>query len=133
MDSPDIDALVEEIGDQLLDRLRQAGGDVAKTEIQATWNGPPQALELDLSEAGHSDLETRELALAAAERGLIRMLIDPEEAGTGARQPRDMAEALMALPSQPKPSSGLSADAMTGTRIIQEQIAPYLPNVRRRV
>lgn len=72
-------------------------------------------------------------AEAAANRGLVRMLIDPEEAGTGARHPRDMADALMALPGQARPSAGLSADALSGTRIIQEQIAPHLPNARRRV
>jgi len=70
MDSPDIDALVEEIGDQLLARLGKAGGGLSNVAVGATWNGSPQALELDLSEADHSDAETRELALAAAERGL---------------------------------------------------------------
>ncbi len=72
-------------------------------------------------------------AEAAANRGLIRMLIDPEEAGTGARHPRDMAEALLALPGQPKPSANLPVGALNGTTAIQNSMAPHIPGARRRV
>ncbi len=72
-------------------------------------------------------------AEGAEKRGLIRMLIDPEEAGTGARNPHDMAAALSALPDQNTPSVHLPANAMTGTAVIQELIAPHIPGARRRV
>ena len=66
MDSPEIDggidALVEQIGDRLLERLGRPGESGPLEEDEAVWTGSASVLELDLSAVETADAETREAA-----------------------------------------------------------------------
>ena len=74
MDSPEIDggidALVEQIGNRLLERLGRSGDAGLIAERAVVWSGPACALELDLSGETITDGETREVSGAASDRGI---------------------------------------------------------------
>ncbi len=64
--------------------------------------------------------------------GLIRMLIDPQEAGTGQRDPAVMAAELVALMTQNKPSrAGYGNELLSGFEIVQRQVKPWLHRGRK--
>jgi predicted glycosyltransferase len=71
-------------------------------------------------------LEQTIRASRAAEMGLIRMLPDPMECGASERDPRQMAEALTALTTQPPPSAAAAPGMMDGLAQITRHLAPYL-------
>ena len=63
----------------------------------------------------------------ASRLNLIRMLIDPQEAGIGLRDPEKMAVELRALATQKKPSeAGYGAELLSGFDVVCEQVRPWL-------
>ncbi|MFV2093528.1 MAG: glycosyltransferase family protein [Hyphomicrobiales bacterium] len=67
----------------------------------------------------------------AAKLGLVRMLIDPVEAGIGQRDPAKMAAELSALMSQNKPSeAGYGDELLSGFDVVQKQVKPWLHRKR---
>jgi predicted glycosyltransferase len=71
-------------------------------------------------------------ASKAEELGLIRMLVDPQEADGGPRDPDIMAEALKALMHQPKPSDAFVPGLLSGFDKVNQLVAPWLDGPRRR-
>ena len=68
----------------------------------------------------------------AAKLGLIRMLIDPQEAGFGPRDPADMAAELRALAKQKKPSeAGYGDRLLSGFDVVRERVRPWLHRDRK--
>jgi len=64
--------------------------------------------------------------------GLVRMLIDPQEAGTGQRDPAVMAAELVALMTQNKPSrAGYGDELLSGFDVVQSQVKPWLHRGRK--
>ncbi|MHA1524194.1 MAG: glycosyltransferase family protein [Alphaproteobacteria bacterium] len=68
------------------------------------------------------------LRAETAERaGLLAMLTDPVEAGTGLRDPASMATELRKLMNQPKPSqSPTYATLLSGFDVVAKQVLPWL-------
>lgn len=68
----------------------------------------------------------------AARLGLVRMLIDPVEAGIGQRDPARMAAELNALMSQGKPSqAGYGDELLSGFDVVRQLVKPWLHRDRR--
>ncbi len=71
-------------------------------------------------------------AKKAEELGLIRMIVDPMEAQEGERDPDTMADALIALMDQPRPSDAFIPKLLGGFDIVNDLAAPWLNNRQRR-
>lgn len=66
-------------------------------------------------------------ASKAARLGLIRMLIDPQEAEIGPRDPAKMASELKALMHQQRPSeAGYGDELLSGFEVVAREAKPYL-------
>jgi predicted glycosyltransferase len=76
-------------------------------------------------------LEQAIRARHAARLGLVGILEDPSEAGTGERDPMAMAQAIRDLPNRPRPSQVISPDLLDGLERITALTAPRLERVRR--
>lgn len=71
-------------------------------------------------------------AARASELGLINMLRDPEDQGTGTRDPQAMLQALRALPSQPPPSQANIPGLRDGRAHVADLAEPWIvPGARR--
>ncbi len=69
-------------------------------------------------------------ASKAEELGLIRMLVDPQEAHDGPRDPDIMADALHALMTQPRPSDAFIPNLLGGFEKVHELARPWLTDDR---
>jgi len=68
----------------------------------------------------------------ASKLGLVRMLIDPQEAGIGQRDPAVMAAELTALMTQNKPSqAGYGDELLSGFDVVQAQVKPWLHRAQK--
>ncbi len=65
-------------------------------------------------------------ASKAEDLGLVRMLVDPEEATGGPRDPNVMADALIALETQARPSSAVVPSLLGGFDKVNELAEPWL-------
>lgn len=65
-------------------------------------------------------------AKKAEELGLMRMLVDPLEATGGDRDPDVMADALLSLENQPRPSQAVVPDLLGGFDRVNQLVEPWL-------
>lgn len=125
MDSPraevesdvDIDALVEQIGDRLLERLGRPGESLSDALPPPAWSGQASALELDLSAAGHSDREIAEACRAAASKGIYAVWNSGPRLASAVRALEASETAVGALLSSGLSSVGKAAEAQNAIRL----------------
>ncbi len=71
-------------------------------------------------------------ARKAEELGLIRMLVDPMEAKEGPRDPDTMADALLTLMDQPRPSDAFIPKLLGGFDRVNDLATPWLNRRQKR-